>query len=127
MTAFSMTELSPPVAIHRCFRFPAGFLVAFVLAAVPNFLTLRQGDFAFGNAIAEVNPQRNDGQTFGLGAARPFVNFILVKKEFAVTERFVIPRAASQILGNVSIHQPWTTGLEVYESVANVGLSFAQS
>ena len=43
--------------------------VAFVLAAVPGFFALRQSDFDFGEAIAKVDAQRNDGQALGLGTA----------------------------------------------------------
>src|SRR5208283_144265 len=59
-----MIRLSPPVAIHGLLCFPAGILVTFVLAAVPRLFALGQGDFDLGNAVAEINPQGNDGQTF---------------------------------------------------------------
>jgi len=52
--------LSPPVAIHGFVRFAAGFLFALVLSAIPRFLALRQGDFAFRDAVAKVYPQGDD-------------------------------------------------------------------
>ncbi len=55
--------LSPPIVVHGLFDFPASFLGAFVLAAVPRLLALRQGDFDLGDAVTEINPQRYDGQT----------------------------------------------------------------
>src|SRR3982074_2590729 len=70
-----MVALSPPVAIHSLFGFPARFLGALVLPAVPSFFALRQRDFALGDAVAKVYAQRNYGQTLGFGAASELVNF----------------------------------------------------
>jgi len=55
--------LSPPIVVHGLLDFPASFLGAFVLAAVPGLLALRQGDFDLGDAVAKVDFQRDDGQT----------------------------------------------------------------
>src|SRR3984893_12460080 len=49
------TALSPPILIHRVFRFSASFLGAFVLTAVPGFLSFRPSEFNFGDSSAEVN------------------------------------------------------------------------
>src|SRR5260370_17738595 len=118
--------LSPPIAIHSLVGFPAGFLGALVLAAVPGLFALRQGDFALGDAVAEVYPQGNDGLTFGLGAAGQLVNFVFVEKQLARAERFVIPGAAGHVLSDVGVDQPGATGLEVNIGVADVGLSLAE-
>ncbi len=75
--------LSPPIAIHGLFHFTSSFLGAFVLAAVPRLLALRQGDFDLGDAVAKVNLQGDDGQTLGLGAAGKLVDLPLVKEELA--------------------------------------------
>jgi len=56
-----MMRLSPPVAIESLIRFPAGILIAFVLAAVPGFFALGERDFDFGEAVAEIDAQRDDG------------------------------------------------------------------
>jgi len=56
-----MVSLSPPIAIESLFRFAARFLCAFVLAAVPGLLALGQGDFHFGDAVAEIDAQRYNG------------------------------------------------------------------
>src|SRR5215469_6640111 len=121
-----MMVLSPPVAIESLFGFPASFLGAFVLAAVPGFFALGQSDFDFGNAVAEIDAQRNDGQTFGFGAARQFMNFTLVKKELSIPERLVVPGAARHILRDVGVDEIGAAGLEVHVSVTNVGLAFAE-
>src|ERR1700682_1541630 len=78
-----MIALSPPVAIHSLFGFLARFLGALVLAAIPSLLPLCQGDLALGDAVAEVYPQGNYGQTFGLGAAGQLVNFIPVQQQLS--------------------------------------------
>src|SRR5713226_7941860 len=122
-----IASLSPPVAIHGFFCFPAGFFSAFVLAAVPLFFALRQGDLAFCQAIAKVDSQGNDRQTFGLSAAGQLVDFILVEQELARTERLVIPGTTRQVLRNVRVYEPSACRFEFNESVANIRLSFAQS
>src|SRR5260370_25730040 len=122
-----IVALSPPIAVHGFFCFPAGFLGAFVLAAVPLFLALCQGDLAFCQAIAKVDSQGNNGQTFGLGAAGQLVDFILVQQELARTERLVIPGTTRQVLCNVCVYEPSARRFELNESVANIRLSFAQS
>ena len=99
-----MGNLSPPVAIHGLLRFPAGFLGALVLAAIPRLLSLSQSDFDFGNAIAEVNPQRNYGQSFRFGTPREFVNLALVKQKLAIAEWFMVPGPARQVLRDVGVH-----------------------
>src|SRR5437667_11525744 len=86
--------LSPPIAIHRLFDFPACFLGAFVLAAVPRLLPLRQGDFDLGDAVTKINPQRYDGQTLGFDSAGELVNFPFVKEQLARSQGLVVPRAA---------------------------------
>src|SRR5258708_5928253 len=98
-----MIALSPPVAIHSLFRFPARFLGALTLAAVPSLFALRQGDLALGDAVAEVYPQGNYGQTFGLGAAGELVDFILVEQQLARAQGFVVPRATRHVLGDVGV------------------------
>src|SRR5437667_1772771 len=74
--------LSPPIAIHRLFDFPASFLGAFILAAVPRFLALSQRDFDFRDAVAKINLRGNHGQTLGLSAAGKLVDFALAQEEF---------------------------------------------
>src|SRR5215472_14880972 len=121
-----MMVLSPPVAIESLFGFLASFLGAFVLAAIPGFFALGHSDFDFGDAVAEIDVQGNDRQTFGFGATRKFMNFTLVKKKFAIAERLVIPGTARQVLRDVGVDQIWAAGLEVHIGVADVGLAFAQ-
>src|SRR5271166_1257086 len=121
-----MVRLSPPVAIHGLLRFPAGILVTFVLAAVPRLLALCQSDFDLGNAVAEVNPQGNYGETFRFGTARKLVDFAFMQEQLAVSKRFMIPRTAGHILGDVGVGEIGTAGLEVHIGVANVGLALTQ-
>src|SRR5208283_2773935 len=121
-----MIRLSPPVAIHGLLRFPAGILVAFVLTAVPRFLALRQSDFDLGNAVAEIDSQGNNGQTFGFGTSRQFKDFAFMQEQLAVSKGFMIPGAAGHILGDVGVGKESAAGLEVHISIANVGLAFAE-
>jgi hypothetical protein len=120
-------SLSPPVAIHCLFRFPAGFLGAFILAAVPTLFALRQSDFDLGNAVAEVDPQRNDGQTFRIGTSRKFINLAFVKQEFAVAEGFVVPGTAGHVLSDVGVNEVSAAGLKVHIGVADIRFPLAQS
>src|SRR6266436_6424433 len=85
--------LSPPIVVHGLFDFPASFLGAFVLAAVPGLLALRQGDFDLGDAVTKVDLQGDDGQTLGLGAAGELVDFPLVKQKLSRAQRLVVPGA----------------------------------
>src|SRR6267154_1302116 len=119
-------SLSPPIAIHGLVGFLAGFLVALVLAPVPSLLALRQSNFALGDAVTEVYPQGNDRQTFGLRASGQLVNFLLVQKQLARSQRLVIPGAAGHILGDVCVDQPRATRFEIDVGVANVGFSLPQ-
>src|SRR5579859_939067 len=121
-----MILLSPPVVVHRFFSFPASFLVALVLAAVPRLLALRQRDFDFCQAVAEVDAQRNNGQALGLRAASELMNFILMQEELARTERLVVPRTAGHVLRNVCVNQPCAAGLEIDIGIADIRFPFAQ-
>src|SRR5260370_16110233 len=121
-----MSVLSPPVAIHCLFRFPASFLGSFVLATVPRFFTLRQCDLNLGNAVAEVNSQGDNGQSLRFCAARQLENFFLVHQQLSIPQGFMIPRTAWEILRDMSVHQIGSAGLEINESVANIRLALAQ-
>src|ERR1700738_2159896 len=121
-----MIALSPPVAIHSLFGFPARFLGTLTLAAVPSLFALRQRNLALSDAVAEVYPQGNYGQTFGLRAASELVDFILVEQKLARAQGLVVPRATRHVLGDVSVDQPRAGRLEVDVGVANVRLSFAK-
>src|SRR5260370_126551 len=98
--------LSPPIVVHGLFDFPASFLGAFVLAAVPRLLALRQGDFDLGDAVTKIDLQRDDGQTLGLGASGKLVNFAPVKDKLASAQSLVVPTAARYVLCNVSSNEP---------------------
>jgi len=78
----------------------------------PKSFSLAPGRFTLGNAVAEVDPQGNNGQAFRFGAAGPFMNLILMEQELAVPERLVVPRATSQVLGNMCVYQPGSEGLK---------------
>src|SRR5579864_4179921 len=54
------------------------------------------------------------------------MNLAFMKKQFALAERFVIPRAAGHVLGDVSVDEKGAAGLEVHVGVTDVGLAFAQ-
>ena len=54
------------------------------------------------------------------------MNFAFMKKEFALAEGFVIPRAAGHVLSDVSIDKEGAAGLEVHVGVADVGFAFAK-
>src|SRR5467141_3796107 len=54
------------------------------------------------------------------------MNFAFVKKQFTFAERFVVPRAAGHVLGDMGVDEERAAGLEVHVGVANVGLAFAQ-
>ena len=108
-------------------RFPASFFGALVLAAVPQFFALSQGDFDLGDTVTEINPQGNDGQTFGIGTAGEFMDFAAMQEEFAFTEGLVIPRAARHVLSDVGINEEGAGRLEVNVSITNIGFSFAKS
>src|ERR1700740_2747957 len=105
-----MIVLSPPIAIHSLVGFPAGFLGALVLAAIPSLFALRQRDFALGDAVSEVYPQGNYGQTFGLRAASKLVNFIMVQQELPGSEGLVVPRPAWHVLGDMGVDEPRAGG-----------------
>src|ERR1700731_2172377 len=122
-----MNVLSPPIAIHSLFGFPARFLVALVLAAVPDFFALGQRNFALGDAVAKVYPQRDYGQTLGLGAAGQLVDFVLVQQQFPGTQGFMVPRTARHVLRDVGVFEPRAAGLEIDISIANIGLALAKS
>jgi hypothetical protein len=121
-----MSVLSPPVAIHCLVRFPAGFLGLFVLAAIPRLFSLRQRDFNLGDAVAEVDPQRNDGQSLGLNAARQFIDFAPVQKQFAAAKRLMIPWPSGQVLRDMRVHQKRAAGFEVHVRIANVSLTLTK-
>src|ERR1700676_4890405 len=55
------------------------------------------------------------------------MDLTFVKKQFALAERFVVPRAAGHVLSDVRIDEKRAAGLEIHVGVADVGLAFAQS
>src|SRR3982074_1502609 len=122
-----MIALSPPVAIHSLFGFPARFLGALVLAAVPSLFALRQRDLALCDAVAEVYAQGNYGQTFSLSAASEFVNFILVQQQLAGSGGLLVPWAAGHLLRDVGVDEPGSGGLKVNVGIADIRFSLAKS
>src|SRR5215471_4923017 len=121
-----MMGLSPPIAIESLFGLAAGFLGALVLSAVPGLFALSQGDFDLGDAVAEIDAKRNDGKALAFGTAGKLMNFALVKKQFAIAEGFVVPRAAGHVLGDMRVDKVGAAGLEVHVSIADIGLAFAE-
>src|SRR5271165_2552224 len=122
-----MSKLSPPIAIHGLFRFPASFLGFFVLAAVPGFFALSQCDLYFSNPFTKINAKGDDRQTLGFGTSGQLVNFAAVQEQLAIAEGFVIPGAAGRILRDVGVDQERPAGFKVHEGIANVGFALAQS
>src|SRR5260370_31792659 len=54
------------------------------------------------------------------------MNLAFMKEKFSFAERFVIPRAAGHVLGDVGVDKERAAGLEVHVGVADVGFAFAQ-
>ena len=55
-------RLSAPGAVHGFIGLALGFLLAFGFAAVVELFALGDRQFAFRNAVPEINLQRDDGE-----------------------------------------------------------------
>ena len=90
---------APPVFVHRFIHFAPRFLFAFGLAAVPILFASRQGQFALGDALAKIDAQGNERQTFLLRFAVQALDLLLVQQQAAARKRLVVEGPAGQVFG----------------------------
>lgn len=117
----------PLVAVHCFASFALVFLFALGAAAIPEFFATGQREFALGQAVAEINFERDKSKAFLLNLAAQFVYFAAIEQEFARAERAVIPGTARAVFGNVAVHQPHFAGFHFGISVAQGALPFPKA
>ena len=71
-----------------------------------EFFALCDGQLTFGDAVAEINFQRDNRHPLLLGLDEQAVDFAPVEQQLALPERVVISRSAGKVLRNVEIHEP---------------------
>src|SRR5579863_2538031 len=121
-----MLRLTAARAVHGFVGFPLGFLLALCFAAVVELLALGHGELAFGNAIAEINLQGNDGHSLLLRLDLQLLDFAAIQKQLALSQRIVIARAAWLIFGNVAVDEPRLAAANFRVGLAKRSLSFPQ-
>src|SRR5579863_2351756 len=116
-----MTKLA-----HSLAHFPFGLFIAFVLAAVPLFLALGERQFAFGDAVAKINPQGDDRKTLCFKLSLQLVDLFLTEEKFPRTERSVVKWPSREIFADVQIHEPDFAAADQGVGVAQVGLALTK-
>jgi hypothetical protein len=97
-----MARRSPMTKLTHSFTdFPFGLFVSLGLAAVPLLFALGEGDFAFGDAVAEVDAQGDERQAFAIRFARQFFDLFLAQEQLARAQGPVIPRASREIFADM--------------------------
>ncbi len=91
-----------------------------------NFLPLRHGQFAFGDAVPEVNLGRDDGHALLLGLNEQAVQFAPVEQQLPFPKGIVVPEASGQILGNVAVYQPSLAKANLGVGLPEGAFAFAQ-
>src|SRR6202451_319146 len=86
--------------------FAFGFFLLFALPAVVKLFTFGYGNFAFGDAIPEIDLGWDDGHAFLLGLDQKPINLSTVQQQFAFPQRFVISKAARQVFRDMAIDDP---------------------
>ncbi len=86
--------------------FAFGFFLALGFAAVVKFLALGHGQLAFGNAVAEVDLQRDHRHALLLRLDQQPLDFAPIQQQLALAERIVVARPAGQVLRDVAVYQP---------------------
>ena len=76
--------------VHGLADLALRLFVSFRLAAIPLLLPLSKSNFAFCDAVTEVNPQRHQGQTFLIGFAIQFFDFPLFQQQLSGTQSRVV-------------------------------------
>jgi hypothetical protein len=118
--------LAPPGTGDGLLDFTASFFFAQLAAAVPGFLATGDGDFAFGNAITEIDAKGDEGKALLLGFGDEFVDFAAVEEELAGAEGLVIPDAAGEVAGNVAMEEPDFAVFDSGVGIAEVGVAIAE-
>src|SRR5689334_14387579 len=95
-----------PKLTHSFADFPFGLFIALGLAAIPLLLSLGQGQFAFGNAFAKVNPQGHEGQSLGIKFSFQFVDLFFTEEQLPRSQGSVVVWPSRKIFANVAIEEP---------------------
>src|ERR1700688_296572 len=96
-----MTKLT-----HSLADFPFGLFIALGLAAVPFLFALGERQFALGDALAEVNPQGNEREAFGIQFSFQFADLFLAEEQLPRAQGAVVIRTSRKIFADMEIHEP---------------------
>src|ERR1700678_278655 len=107
-------------------RFPFCFFLSLGIPAVVKFLPSRDGYFAFGDAVPEINLSRNDGHAFLLSLDHQAVNLSPVQQQLSFAERVVIAPPAREIFRYMAIYQPRFAAADLGEGLPKRALPFAK-
>jgi len=111
---------------HGLANLALGFFIFFRLAAVPFLFALGKGQFAFGNAVAKINPQGDKRQSFIVQFSFELCYLFPAKKQLPRSERAVVKWAAGKIFANMKIDEPNFALADQAIGVPYLGLTFAQ-
>ena len=106
--------------------FAFGFFLLFALPAVVKLFTFGHGNFAFGDAIPEIDLGWDDGHAFLLGLDQKPINLSTVQQQFAFPQRFVISKAARQVFRDMAIDEPGFAAANLRERLAQSTFSLAE-
>src|SRR5580698_5183593 len=92
--------------------FAFGFFLLFALPAIVKLFTFGYGNFAFGDAIPEIDLGWDDGHTFLLGLDQKPINLSTFQQQF------VISKAARQVFRDMAIDEPGFAAANLREGLA---------
>src|SRR6266478_5654303 len=116
-----MTKLT-----HGLTYFPFGLFIALRLAPVPLLLSLGEGQFALGDALAEVDPKWHERQAFGIQFSFQFVDLFLAEEQLPRSEGSVVKWPSGEIFADMAIHEPDLAAANHSVGVPQVRLALAE-
>lgn len=109
------------------FDFAAGLAGFDGVAAVVQFLALRQSQFDFGeSALGEIDPEGNEGQAFLLGLAEQLVDFLPVQEQFPHPDRIMVHDIAVAVGTDVTVVEEDFPVFHARVTVLEIDLAFPQ-
>jgi len=117
--------LAPLGAGDGCFCFLVAFARSLGGALVPVLFALGEGEFTLDSAVAEIKFDGDERVAFLLRQTLEFIDFLLVQKELAGAQGFMIHGVAVGERADVGVQEEALAVLEETVGVFEIGLAFA--
>ena len=103
--------------LHRLVHFTLSRLAFNVLALILFFLSFADSELNLRQPFFEVHSGRDEGHSFLGGLTEESFDLLMMKEEFSLSERLMIPDVAVSVGGNMSIIKPGLKGFTFWTNL----------